>query len=118
MADLSLRPAFERFGVANEEELFEAAGRGRVFPAKILEAVFPGLNESEREAAAARTRIEDGKAGRLFIRGGGLTPGVTVHFAPCCSPVPGDRIIGIVQPDVGLTVHRSAPSSEKPAATF
>jgi GTP pyrophosphokinase/guanosine-3',5'-bis(diphosphate) 3'-pyrophosphohydrolase len=105
MADLSLRPALERFGVASEEELFEAAGRGRVFPAKILEAVFPGLNESEREAAAARTRIEDGKAGRLFIRGGGLTPGVTVHFAPCCSPVPGDRIVGIVQPDVGLTVH-------------
>jgi guanosine-3',5'-bis(diphosphate) 3'-pyrophosphohydrolase len=102
---LSLRPAFERFNLANEDELYEAAGRGRIFPAKILEAVFPGLADSERAAASARTRIEDGKAGRLFVRGGGLTSGVSVHFAPCCSPVPGDRIVGILQPDIGLAVH-------------
>jgi guanosine-3',5'-bis(diphosphate) 3'-pyrophosphohydrolase len=105
LADLSLRPALEKLNLEDEEDLYEVAGRGRVFPAKILEAVFPGLADSERDAAAARTRIEDGKAGRLFIRGGGLTPGVSVHFAPCCSPVPGDRIVGIMQPDVGLTVH-------------
>jgi GTP pyrophosphokinase/guanosine-3',5'-bis(diphosphate) 3'-pyrophosphohydrolase len=105
LGDLSLRPALERFTLQSEEELFEAAGRGRLFPAKILDAVFPGLLDSELAAAAARTRIEDGKTGRLFIRGGGLTPGISVHFAPCCSPVPGDRIVGIMQPDVGLTVH-------------
>jgi len=105
LADLSLRPALERFSIASEDELFVAIGRGRVAPTQVLEAVFPGLKDSERAAASARTRIEDGKAARLFIRGGGLTPGVSVHFAPCCSPVPGDRIMGILQPDVGLTVH-------------
>jgi GTP pyrophosphokinase/guanosine-3',5'-bis(diphosphate) 3'-pyrophosphohydrolase len=105
MTDLSLRPAFERFMVHNEDELYEAVGRGRVAPAAVVEAIFPGLKDSERAAVAARTKIEDGKAGRLYIRGGGLTPGVSVHFAPCCSPVPGDRIVGILQPDVGLTVH-------------
>ncbi|NEX92921.1 bifunctional (p)ppGpp synthetase/guanosine-3',5'-bis(diphosphate) 3'-pyrophosphohydrolase [Caulobacter sp. 17J65-9] len=105
MADVSLRPAFERCMVEDEEELFEAAGRGRVEAMRVLEAVFPGLKDSERAAAAARTRIEDGKSGRLFVRGGGLTPGVSVHFAPCCSPVPGDRIVGIMEPDTGLTVH-------------
>jgi GTP pyrophosphokinase/guanosine-3',5'-bis(diphosphate) 3'-pyrophosphohydrolase len=105
MAEISLRPALERFSTPTEEELFEGAGRGRILPTKILDAVFPGLLDSERAAAAARTRIEDGRAGRLFIRGGGLTPGISVHFAPCCSPVPGDRIVGILQPDLGLTVH-------------
>jgi len=58
----------------------------------------------EKAAAGARTRIEDGKAGRLYVRGGGLTPGVSVHFHPGCSPVPGDRIVGIVE-EGGLTVH-------------
>ena len=105
LTDISLRPALERFSIATEDELNAAVGRGRIAPTGVLEAVFPGLKDSERAAAAARTRIEDGKAGRLFIRGGGLTPGVSVHFAPCCSPVPGDRIMGILQPDVGLTVH-------------
>ncbi|HWE46284.1 MAG TPA: bifunctional (p)ppGpp synthetase/guanosine-3',5'-bis(diphosphate) 3'-pyrophosphohydrolase [Caulobacteraceae bacterium] len=105
MADVSLRPALDRLTVASEEELYEAAGRGRIAPSEILEAVFPGLKDTERAAAAARVKIGDGKAGRLFIRGGGLTPGVSVHFAPCCSPVPGDRIVGILEPEKGLTVH-------------
>ena len=103
--EYSLRPALEKHVVATEDELFEAVGRGRITAAKVLEAVFPKLKDSERAAAAARTRIEDGKAGRLFVRGGGLTPGVSVHFAPCCSPVPGDRIVGILQENLGLTVH-------------
>ena len=45
------------------------------------------------------------EAARLFVRGGGLTPGVSILFASCCTPVPGDRIVGIVQPGQGLTVH-------------
>jgi guanosine-3',5'-bis(diphosphate) 3'-pyrophosphohydrolase len=105
LAGLSLRPAMERFAVSNEEDLFEAAGRARIAPEHILDVIYPGLNLKQREAASARRRIEDGKAARLFVRGGGLTPGVSLHFANCCSPVPGDRIVGIVQPDEGLAVH-------------
>ena len=31
---------------------------------------------------------------------------MSLHFADCCSPVPGDRIVGILQPSgEGLTVH-------------
>ena len=105
-AEVSLRPAVERFGVASEEELHEAVGRGRVAPAQVLEVLFPGLKETEKAAAAARRKIEGGKGARLFVRGGGLTPGVTLHFGACCNPVPGDRIVGILESDGrGLTVH-------------
>jgi GTP pyrophosphokinase/guanosine-3',5'-bis(diphosphate) 3'-pyrophosphohydrolase len=107
---LSLRPALDRFAVAGEEELFDQVGRGRIAPAQVLEALFPGLKLSEKEAAAARVRIENGKGARLYVRGGGLTPGVSLHFADCCSPVPGDRIVGILQAGEGggadgLAVH-------------
>jgi guanosine-3',5'-bis(diphosphate) 3'-pyrophosphohydrolase len=104
--DVSLRPALDRFAAATEEELFDAVGRGRVAPPQVLEAVFPGLKAAEREAATARHRIEDGKSAKLYVRGGGLTPGVSIHFGECCSPVPGDRIVGIIEDDgSGLTVH-------------
>jgi GTP diphosphokinase / guanosine-3',5'-bis(diphosphate) 3'-diphosphatase len=104
--DVSLRPALDRFAVATEEELFDAVGRGRVSPPQVLEAVFPGLKAEERKAATARHRIEDGKSAKLYVRGGGLTPGVSIHFGECCSPVPGDRIVGILEDDgKGLTVH-------------
>ena len=105
-AGVSLRPALDRFAQPTEDELFEQVGRGRVSPTQVLESVFPGLKPSERSAAAARTRIEDGRSARLYVRGGGLTPGVSLHFADCCSPVPGDRIVGILQPSgEGLAVH-------------
>jgi guanosine-3',5'-bis(diphosphate) 3'-pyrophosphohydrolase len=104
--DVSLRPALDRFAAATEEELFDAVGRGRVSPPQVLEAVFPGLKADERKAATARRRIEDGKQAKLYVRGGGVTPGVSIHFGECCSPVPGDRIVGILEEDgKGLTVH-------------
>ena len=106
LGDLSLRPALERFALNSEDELFEAVGRGRVSPGQLLDIAFPGLNAEAREAATALRRIEDGQGARLFVRGGGLTPGVSLHFAECCSPVPGDRIVGILQRDgTGLNVH-------------
>jgi GTP pyrophosphokinase/guanosine-3',5'-bis(diphosphate) 3'-pyrophosphohydrolase len=104
--DVSLRPALDRFAVGSEDDLFEAVGRGRVSPPQVLDAIFPGLKAAEREAATARHRIEGGAQARLYVRGGGLTPGVSIHFGQCCSPVPGDRIVGILESDGrGLTVH-------------
>jgi GTP pyrophosphokinase/guanosine-3',5'-bis(diphosphate) 3'-pyrophosphohydrolase len=104
--DVSLRPALDRFAVPSEDELFGAVGRGRVSPPQVLDTIFPGPKAAERDAATARRRIEDGKQAKLFVRGGGLTPGVSIHFGQCCSPVPGDRIVGILEPDgKGLTVH-------------
>ncbi|WP_397415317.1 RelA/SpoT family protein [Phenylobacterium sp.] len=104
--DVSLRPALDRFAVSGEEDLFEAVGRGRATPAQVLEAIFPGLKAAEREAATARRPIQDGRSARLYVRGGGLTAGVSLHFAPCCSPVPGDRIVGILDGEGGgLKVH-------------
>ncbi len=104
--DVSLRPALERFAAASEDDLFEAVGRGRISPSQVLDVIFPGLKAAEREAAVATRRIEDGKSARLYVRGGGLTPGVSLHFGACCTPVPGDRIVGILEPDgTGLTVH-------------
>ncbi len=35
----------------------------------------------------------------------GLTPGVAVHLAGCCHPIPGDRIVGIQTTGKGVTIH-------------
>jgi guanosine-3',5'-bis(diphosphate) 3'-pyrophosphohydrolase len=107
--DVSLRPAFDRFAVASEDDLFEAVGRGRVAPAQVLDVVFPGLKAAERAAATALRRIEDGRQARLYVRGSGLPSAASLHFGQCCSPVPGDRIVGIVDADGKVvTVHTIA----------
>ncbi len=42
---------------------------------------------------------------KLYVRGGDLTPGVALHFAECCTPIPGDRIIGVQLPGKGVMIH-------------
>uniref|UniRef100_UPI0035B21AC5 RelA/SpoT AH/RIS domain-containing protein n=1 Tax=Brevundimonas sp. TaxID=1871086 RepID=UPI0035B21AC5 len=103
LAEVSLKPALETLATETEDDLFEAIGRGRLSATKVGETLFPSL-KGRLKAGPDRKRIGDDQA-RLFVRGGGLTPGVSVHFGHCCSPVPGDRIVGILEPDVGLTVH-------------
>jgi GTP pyrophosphokinase/guanosine-3',5'-bis(diphosphate) 3'-pyrophosphohydrolase len=101
--DVSLKPVLETLAIETEAELFEAIGRGRVSPVKAAEILFPNM-KGKIASVANRKRIQDARA-RLFVRGGGLTPGVSIHFGQCCSPLPGDRIVGILEPDKGLTVH-------------
>jgi hypothetical protein len=36
----------------------------------------------------------------------GLVSGMAVHFAGCCHPLPGDRIVGIVTTGRGVTIHK------------
>jgi guanosine-3',5'-bis(diphosphate) 3'-pyrophosphohydrolase len=105
-ANVTLRPAQDRYvaGTA-EDDLFEAVGRGRVSSAQVLETVFPGLRVDEKEAASARQRIEDGKTAKLYVRGAGMGSASDIHFAQCCNPAPGDRIVGIVQDDKSVMVH-------------
>jgi GTP pyrophosphokinase len=35
----------------------------------------------------------------------GLVSGMDVHYAGCCHPLPGDKIVGIVATGKGVTVH-------------
>jgi GTP pyrophosphokinase/guanosine-3',5'-bis(diphosphate) 3'-pyrophosphohydrolase len=97
-----LKDALRRLELANEDELFADIGRGRLTSHDLMNALFPG-RASELDPST-RELIVDEKA-RLFVRGRGLTPGVSLHFGACCSPLPGDRIVGILQRDRGVEVH-------------
>jgi len=37
----------------------------------------------------------------------GLIPGMAMHFAGCCHPLPGDTIIGVTHTGKGITIHTS-----------
>lgn len=99
LTDISWRPAFERFQVHSEDELFELCGRGKIAPAKVLEAIFPGLKLPATLTIDAFSRIRDGEDATAFVRGHALRAGQKIVFSRCCTPVPGDRIVGIVEGD-------------------
>lgn len=90
----------ERAGFEKVDALSEAIGRGRVSTAELLEKAFPGLDDPGRHAMSS----PDAEAPSL-VAGGEMTAGVTMHLAECCSPLPGDRIVGVLIPERGIEVH-------------
>ncbi len=46
---------------------------------------------------------KSGTAAPMLIKG--LIPGMAIHFAGCCHPIPGDKIVGIVTTGKGVTIH-------------
>lgn len=99
-----LADALARLELATVDELYLALGRGRISSGDLLEAVYPGHREMRRAKPGDRELIQD-EQGALYVSGRGLTPGVSMHFASCCSPIPGDRIVGLMHPGKGLEVH-------------
>lgn len=86
-----------RAGFGDVEALAEAIGRGRMTTADMLAKAFPGI--------ADPVRASDADATPSLVAGDQLTPGVTLHLAECCSPLPGDRIVGVLVPERGIEVH-------------
>jgi len=85
------------------EDMFEAVGEKRLGAREVCLAAFPGLAETFAKDDQ-RAPIEDRKA-RLYVEGAGLSAGVALHFSPCCSPIPGDRILGVHRQGVGVEIH-------------
>jgi GTP pyrophosphokinase/guanosine-3',5'-bis(diphosphate) 3'-pyrophosphohydrolase len=103
LAETTLEEAAQRLNQPSVEELFAVVGEGAVKPNDVVVAAFPAL--SERLAQERARAPMNPKKLQLYVRGGGLTPGVAMHFAECCSPIPGDRIVGVHEAGKGVVVH-------------
>jgi GTP pyrophosphokinase/guanosine-3',5'-bis(diphosphate) 3'-pyrophosphohydrolase len=103
LADTALKTAAARLGKQEEEELFIAVGDGALKASAVVVAAFPGLEEKVRKDEGRRP-MEREKA-KLYVKGSNLTAGVGLHFAECCTPIPGDRIIGVQTPGQGVVIH-------------
>ncbi len=98
----------------NSDDLYAGIGAGNIVARDVFRAIFPG-HKLDSETHKTITEPEDiptvratsntrgGKIAPMPIRG--LIPGMALHFARCCHPLPGDRIVGIVTTGKGVTIH-------------
>ncbi|MBP2670390.1 MAG: relA [candidate division NC10 bacterium] len=102
--------ALERYGFAADEELFAALGYGKVSPRQAVGRLLPPEEfQALTEAEEGRDKKGERKPGRprpaeegVRIRG---IDDILVRFSKCCSPVPGDEIIGFITRGRGVSVH-------------
>ena len=100
-----LTDALTRLKYKNVEQLYIALGRGKLGVNKFMDTVFPGFKRKKNaNRFAERDLIEDATA-KLYVRGQGLTQGISLHLGECCHPIPGDRIVGIQEEDKGVIIH-------------
>ena len=95
------------FQCRTNDDLFAAVGDGTLTGLEVLHAVFPGSKRRKgwRQRVAPLRPRRRGKNKQEPVAIKGLTPGVAVHMAGCCHPIPGDRIVGIQTTGKGATVH-------------
>jgi GTP pyrophosphokinase len=100
-----------RQGRGNVDDLFSAVAYGRVAAKDLVRALRPESEAPEPEAPAqpVRRRLgeifrRDKRTSSTGIRVDGQGD-VLVRFGQCCSPLPGDEIVGFVTRGRGVTIH-------------
>jgi GTP pyrophosphokinase len=71
-----------------------------------LRTVYPAYKQSKITQVVNSIKLsKPRKKKNTALKIEGLITGMAVHFAGCCHPVPGDRIVGIVTTGKGVAIH-------------
>ena len=109
LTDKALDGVLKIFKAPSPDDLIAMVGEGLHTGSEVVAAVYPELkNKPTPEAdgqipSLKRKTPSKDKVGGVSIKG--LISGMAVHFAGCCHPLPGDRIVGIVTTGKGVTIH-------------
>ena len=93
----------------DREEILADIGLGRRLAAVVARQLMlappaAGAELTPGEAIAETSRALFAAAGPVIIRG---TEGMALQASSCCSPIPGDEIVGHMRKDQGLAVHQA-----------
>jgi GTP pyrophosphokinase len=111
-ADKQLQAAARELRCVDLDELIIQIGYGKITTQQVLEKALPELTKKEQEPpvkteSMLKTLLR--KVTRRTSTSGIKVAGeadILVRFAKCCSPLPGDPIVGFITRGRGVTVHR------------
>ena len=89
-----------KFKKKSFNDLMISIGRGHIKNKEIIK-----FKPRKRLSFFTRYRKNPNQTLPLEIKG--LQPGLAVHFAECCLPLPDERIIGVSEIDIGVIIHNS-----------
>ena len=105
-SDENLKTILNNFNLENNEDLFLKVGNGELIPSKIILSLFPEkkLVDSD-DKIILLNEVKEKRKNKTSVLLKGLTPGMSVHYANCCNPIPGDSVIAFISHGKGLMIH-------------
>lgn len=107
LSDAKIEEALTELGQRSTEEVYANTGAGNCSSKAVLQAVLASSSRAE-EHSSNGTLQRDAFPPMVID---GLVPNLAIHYAHCCRPVPGDRIVGILTAGKGVTIHAIACST-------
>ncbi|PXF59526.1 MAG: GTP pyrophosphokinase [Deltaproteobacteria bacterium] len=96
----------EALSFKTPEDMLIAAGYGKVAPSQIIRKLRAGEpEEQEPEKKESRVKKFTEKAEQQGILIHGLDD-ILIHLGKCCTPIPGDEVVGYITRGRGVTIHR------------
>ena len=99
---------FNQFDFSNFEELYLKLANGTITIKNLIDKLEPKTINTNHEKDESLTE-------KFIRKARGIAHGVTVggldnaliKYGKCCSPIPGDKIIGYITQGKGVTIHRT-----------
>ena len=110
--DEYLKPCFKKYTAETLDDIYAMIGHGGLKESQFFAKLQDEYNKKNVKVATDESvlqSVEQNKKKKdensvISVNG---ASGLSVHYAKCCSPVPGDEIIGFITRGRGITIHRT-----------
>lgn len=106
-----------KYGFQDWDSVLAAIGHGALKEGQVINKMLEYYDRdhkremtNEEVLAAIAENSQNGRASGIRSKNGIIVKGITdvsVRFSKCCSPVPGDEIVGFVTRGRGISIHRT-----------
>ena len=106
-SERNIKTVLDKLKIKNLDDLYKAIGNGKISSEKIISSMFPEKKLLKNDDKIILfNKIRDQKENNRPVTLKGLTPGMSIHFANCCNPIPGDDAVAFIMEGKGLLIHQ------------
>lgn len=98
----NLHKVLDSFNVQSEEDLFASVGYGHTPALSVVHRLTSAQPPADGLAVSGKHPVRETQIG-IIVGGVG---GMAINRSKCCTPIPGDEVVGYVTRGRGLTLHR------------